>query len=216
MRIKRFFKRQYHKVKNILKISRRKGLKNKNFSIIANNCGGGYVVDYFGLQYNSPTEGLLIEINDYVKFCLNLKHYLSCELTFIKPEESIHKDIYGTLDKFGFYPIAKCDDIEIHFLHYPTAENARSKWVRRSKRMNYDNFLVLLFEAEYSTIEELKQYDSQLCCVPHIIFIYKQKIVGENFVYNEEVHNHLLHHWKPEWVLATIDWKERLNKLNEQ
>ena len=215
MELKRFLKRQYHRIKNILKFARRKGLKNRGFSIIANNCGGGYVVDYFGLQYNSPTEGLLIELNEYVKFCLNLKHYLSCELVFIKPEESIHKDIYGGLEKFGAYPIAKCDDIEIHFLHYPSVEDAKSKWVRRSKRVNYDNYLVLLFEAEYSQLDDLKKYDQQLAGVPHIIFTYKQKYSDENFVYNEEVHNHSLHHWKPEWVLASIDWKGRLNSLNE-
>ena len=215
MTMKRFLKRQYHRFKNILKFSRRKGLKNRTFSIFANNCGGGYVVDYFGLQYNSPTEGLLIEINEYVKFCLNLKHYLSCELIFINPKESVHQDIYGSLEKFGSYPIAKCDDIEIHFLHYPSVENAKSKWGRRAKRVNYNNYLVLLFEAEYSSLDDLEKYDQQLAGVPHIIFTYKQKCLGKNFVYSEDVHNHPLHHWKPEWVLASIDWKERLNSLNE-
>ena len=215
MRIKRFLKRQYHRIKNIFKFPRRKGLKNKNFSIIANNCGGGYVVDYFGLPYNSPTEGLLIELNEYVKFCLNLKHYLSCELFFIKSEESIHKDLYGSLEKFGSYPIAKCDDIEIHFLHYPSIEDAKSKWIRRSKRINYDNCLILLFETEYVSLDDLKKYDQQLGSLPHIIFAYKQQVSGENFVYSEEVHTHALHHWKPEWVLASIDWKGKLNNLNE-
>lgn len=33
------------------------------------------------------------------------------------------------------YPIGKLEDLEIHFLHYKTENEAREKWERRTLRM---------------------------------------------------------------------------------
>ena len=43
-------------------------LKNREFSILANNCWGGAVYDKYGLQYRTPTIGLWFAPKDFLKF----------------------------------------------------------------------------------------------------------------------------------------------------
>ena len=121
----------------------RRKLKNKDFSIISNNCWGGFVYQHFGLKYTTPTIGLFIMENDYVKFCSKLKYYLSLELIFIKIEESKY---YEQLTEEGkkdiSYPIARLDDVEVFFMHYDTEEEAIEKWNRRKERINFDKLLI--------------------------------------------------------------------------
>src|SRR5690606_7177892 len=38
--------------------------------------------------------------------------------------------------------IGKLGDIEVIFLHYDTFENAKAKWERRAKRVNYENIII--------------------------------------------------------------------------
>ena len=57
--------------------ARRKQLLFTDFTIISNNCWGGLVYQYFGLPYTSPTVGLFIMDDDYIKFLENLDYYLS-------------------------------------------------------------------------------------------------------------------------------------------
>lgn len=59
------------KVKWLSKVRRSK-IKNKDFTIISNNCWGGYVYRYYGLEYNSPTIGGYFFSEDYIKFLKNL------------------------------------------------------------------------------------------------------------------------------------------------
>ncbi len=69
---------------------RRERLQKKKFTIISNNCWGGYVCRCFNSLYQSPTVGLFIMPDDYIKFINNLEYYVKdCKLSFIhKPEES--------------------------------------------------------------------------------------------------------------------------------
>lgn len=48
----------------------RKKINCTDFSIISNNCWGGFVYQKFGIKYTSPTVGLFIYENDYVNFVL--------------------------------------------------------------------------------------------------------------------------------------------------
>lgn len=123
---------------------RRKKLNSLDFTIISNNCWGGHVYRYFGLPYNSPTIGLYFYSPDYVKFCSNIEFYIKCNLDFITYEESKYKD---DLVKHGHTkcPIGILDrDIEIIFLHYKSVSEAKEKWERRCKRINYDNLIYKL------------------------------------------------------------------------
>ena len=63
----------------------RRRLKNKNFTIICDNCWAGKVYQELGLPYQTPFVGMFIFSPDYIKMLKNLKHYLSgnIPLTFV-------------------------------------------------------------------------------------------------------------------------------------
>lgn len=134
----------------------RRKLKNTDFTIISNNCWGGFVYQKYGLKYQSPTIGLFFIGNDYIKFCANLKYYINQPLKFISFKSSQN---YELIKKSEIeYPVAKLDDIEIYFMHYDSEEEALEKWERRVKRINLDRILFKLSqrkqEFEKRDIEE--------------------------------------------------------------
>lgn len=139
--------------------SRRDKLKNKNFTIISNNCWGGHVYRYFGMPYDSPTIGLYFFSADYVKFVLNLKYYIGQELTFIDYTESKYKDELIKNNQLNV-PIGKLDDIELVFLHYHSIEEAHMKWNRRKERIHWDNLYYKMSEQNCCTKEQLELFDS--------------------------------------------------------
>lgn len=115
-------------------------LKESNFSIIANDCWGGFVYNQLGLAYNTPFIWLYLDHN-YMKLLKNLKHYLSCDLSFVELPGINH-------------PVGMLDDIFIYFNHYKTNEEAREKWVRRLQRFNDKNvFVKMTIEDEKTAIE---------------------------------------------------------------
>ena len=152
----------------IAKYLNRIGLRNRQFTIISNNCWGGYVYQEFGIRYNTPFIGLFIFSPDYIKLLQNFKYYLSEKLVFIKIDESKY---YNEINEMGIkkiYPIAVLDDIEIHFLHYKTEKEAEEKWTRRLKRINYNNILFKFSENYLCTDDLIKQfinldYENKIC-----------------------------------------------------
>ena len=119
-----------------------KKLKNRDFTIISNNCWGGIISEKYGLKKNSPTCGLLIEGEDYIKFCKNLQYYTTQQLEFIP----FQKGKYSFLYPGQSFPVAKLDDIEIYFMHYASEQEAADKWYRRCKRINWENIIYKLSE----------------------------------------------------------------------
>jgi uncharacterized protein (DUF1919 family) len=138
---------------------RKKLLKHNDFTIISNNCWGGFIYQSYGISYNSPTIGLYFMADDYIKFVSNLSGYLSNELKFIRPESSKYKDILAKESSFGSYPIGKLNDIEIMFLHYKSEEEAYDKWRRRCKRINWNKLLIKFNDQNGCTIEHLEYFD---------------------------------------------------------
>ena len=97
--------------------------------------------EYYNIIKQSPTVGLFFMADDYVKFCSRLKYYVNHELVFIDPCLSRHYDYLKDLNAFGHYPIGVLDDVEIMFLHYRSPEEAKIKWKRRCKRINWDKLI---------------------------------------------------------------------------
>lgn len=133
----------YHWLIRVSKWSKRIGLKSTDFSIISNNCTGGYVYQYFGIRYKTPTEGLFMSTDDYIKLISRPKYYFSQRLNFVEPSTTDH---YRS-ENFVF-PAATIDDITVYFRHCTTREEAEEKWRRRSSRINYDKLIFLLTESE--------------------------------------------------------------------
>lgn len=134
---------------------RRKKINCDNFTIISNNCWGGIVYQSYGLKYNTPTVGLFFMAEDYIKFVFNIREYLNYELKFINYKESKRYKLLGeTLN----YPIARLNDIEIYFMHYKTENEAREKWERRCKRINWNKILFKFSNQNCCSKEHIKKF----------------------------------------------------------
>lgn len=135
-------------------------LKDKNFSIICNNCLGGLIYQHYNIEYRSPTVGLFFLAKDFVKFLNDINFYLSKQLEFITPKESMYYEDFKQFEDALKFPIAKLHDIEVFFMHYKSEEEAREKWNRRTSRINWNNLRIILSENETFNYEILKQFDA--------------------------------------------------------
>lgn len=149
MKIREFAKKIIYPIVNF---SYRKKLKNSNFTIVSDNCWGGKVYQELGIPYASPFVGLFIFSPDYLKLLRNFTYYMDCELIFKK--SSVHIDNF-----YNEYPIANLGDIEIHFLHYKSENEAKDKWNRRKSRMHWDNLFFKMNDNDKCSFELLKEFD---------------------------------------------------------
>src|SRR5690606_24670996 len=107
-------------------------LQNRDFTIISDNCWGGFVYQNYNLSYSSPFVGLFIFSPDYIELLENLDDYLNKDLSFIQPSKSKYKEILLEDNTFDKYPIGLLgDNVEIHFLHYKDDKEALQKWEYR-------------------------------------------------------------------------------------
>ena len=107
----------------------------EDFSIIANNCWGAEVYKRYEKPFNTPIIGLYFYPDCYLKFIGNLRHYLKSELKFTNNSKY--------LDKPASYPIGILGEVEVHFLHYESEEEAFEKWTKRCLRVSDDDARVL-------------------------------------------------------------------------
>ena len=158
---------------------RRKQLNCTDFTIISNNCWGGVCYEYFNLEKKTPTVGCYFFAEDFVKFCKNLKYYLSTDIVLESVNESKHRD---ELIKKGEQNviIGRLDDVEIVFLHYNSKEVILQKWYRRVKRINYEK-LVLKFSYQNNCSDDLIKEFLSINEYPKICFC------GERFIESKDV-----------------------------
>jgi len=145
------------KIKNKRKKAR---LKNNDVTILCSDCIGGLIYNDFNMRFNSPTINLYIKPSDFIKFCKKLDFYLDSELKYKENKNHI---------------VGMLADIEIHFLHYKTFEDAKNKWLERSKRINKDNICVILTCKDGYTLKDIKSFDK---------LNYKNKVVFVPKKYN--------------------------------
>lgn len=154
--------------RKVIKYVGRIFLKNKNATIISNNCCGADISHTYGLRFNSPTVNLQILPCDFPKFCANLEYYLKQDIIQIPNRSSelnelqqinIKKVFDGrTIEELVGIPFAKCDDIVIIFQYYKTFDEAKEKWNLRKSRVNINNcgFLLVVGPEE---LEEAREFD---------------------------------------------------------
>lgn len=122
----------------------RSKIRNKDFTIISNNCWGTFIYKKFGLAYQSPFVNLMLFAPDYIDLLENFSLDTLQKLTFISHENSKYVD---EMKKLGIYdtnyPLGLLDGkYELNFLHYKTEEEARTKWLTRCKRINLDKMII--------------------------------------------------------------------------
>jgi uncharacterized protein (DUF1919 family) len=154
-KIKVFFKRKYREIfKKQLNKKDIELLKDTNFVIISNNCWGGSVYQWLERPYNTPFVGIHLKGPCYLKLVSNFDYYMGIPIKFIKKSKYPDQDVN--------YPIAVLDDVELHFRHFKTEEEAKSKWERRTARMleetNKDNYFFKICDAYDVSKEMMKKF----------------------------------------------------------
>ena len=140
---------------NMRTASLRKRLKCRDFTIFSNNCWAGSIYQKYGLPYRTPTVGLFIPGDDFVRFCAGWQDYLAKELCFIPWEQArLHSLLEGQIP----YPVARLGDIEIYFMHYPSPGEAREKWNRRAARVNPEKVIFKLSQRECCSREDVERF----------------------------------------------------------
>lgn len=146
----------------IYKQRKRMRLKNKGFSVISSNCSGTFIYNDLNLLYTSPTVNLSIGMNDFVRMVKNLEWYMTQKLAEIKNKKE--------------YPVGMLGDIEIHFIHYHTFEEAVRKWEKRKKRINWNNLFIIGTDKDGCTYETMENFEQ----LP-----YKNKVIFTHVKYPE-------------------------------
>lgn len=133
-------------------------LKHRDFTIISNNCWGGFIYQYANIRYRTPFIGLFILGPDYIKLLEDFDKILNCKLTFISPTKSkYYKYLIDQKITIG-YPIGLLRDVEIHFQHYKTQEEAREKWERRAARINHQRLIFKISERDLVSRDIIKRF----------------------------------------------------------
>lgn len=140
---------------------RHRRLKQKNFTLISNNCWGGMVYQAYDLGKQSPTVGTFFYASEYMLFLEHLHDALSGDITFIRPEESRHWEVLQKREDVYSFPIGILPGgAEICFLHYHSEEEARDKWVRRCARVLWDKMIVKFNDQNLCTEREIQAFDN--------------------------------------------------------
>lgn len=112
-------------------------IRERDFTIISQNCIGGVIYSELNMPFLSPTINLYIEGENFIKLVENLEYYMSIEAT---PLTDNYTD---PIDHSIHYPKIKIDDIEVCCLHYHNCREAIEAWERRKKRINYNKIYVI-------------------------------------------------------------------------
>jgi uncharacterized protein (DUF1919 family) len=101
------------------------------FAIVSNNCWGAGAYKAARRPYNTPFVGLFLYPDCYLELLENFGSYIQADIKFGNRSKYFCND--------ANYPIGYLNDnVEVHFLHYASAEEASEKWKRRSARLRRD------------------------------------------------------------------------------
>lgn len=132
---------------------------------------GGVIYHSLGKEFLSPTINLFMSQKDFIKFIQNLDYYINLELK------------EGKITNVS-YPIGKCGDLIIHFVHYKSFNDAKIKWDRRKVRINYEKiFLINTDQDDYS-----EKIEKEFGALPYekIMFVHtKEQVMASYHVYME-------------------------------
>ena len=119
--------KDFAKIPSVLEcLLMRRRLCNFNFAIVSNNCWAGRLYQDLGLTYTTPFVGLFLYADDFIRLLTNFN---SINLTSLRFTDFTRYDFSRNYRKINNadYPIGLiAGDIEIHFLHYHSREEAEA------------------------------------------------------------------------------------------
>ncbi len=204
-------------------------LKNRGFCIVASNCWGSRIYKELNFPFNTPFVGLFIHSPDYLRLLSDLRKYLAQPLGFIDqskyPETNEKRAIHS-------YPIGLLgDEVEIHFLHYRSPEEANQKWQKRLARMDLENLFIAYNDRDCFQEAHLKRYENlpfdrkvffttnSKLRTPSAVYISEwsgQPYVGDLYANSHLVHRHFdVIGWLNNETGEISPWIQFLNRLVE-
>lgn len=121
----------------------RQAMLREGVSIISNDCWGGQAYKYAGIPYNTPFVGLFMMAPCYISLLSDLQRHLQHSRFEFIPESRYEQANAYRQQKQWMYPIGILNgEMEVHFMHFKTADEALTKWTQRSERVNFGNLAV--------------------------------------------------------------------------
>ncbi len=135
-------------------------LKRNGLSIISQNCWGGLVYHYLGLQFTSPFINMAVSEDDMLKLMGDLKKYMDYEVQYKT------KRFNDTLGRY--YPVGIIGDVELKFIHYIDFDEAVNKWEKRKSRINYDKLLFMAYTEDVKFADRFVKVENckKICFAP--------------------------------------------------
>ena len=137
-------------------------LRESSISIVADTCWGGFAYKRLDVRCMSPFWNIHIWDDDYLRLLGDLRGYCSEELVF-----SHYCDDYRGSH---IHPVMNLGDVQIHFIHMDTPEEACMRWRERVGRINWDNLFIMMCteRRDYEhAFHELCKDEKRICFVPH-------------------------------------------------
>lgn len=137
-------------------------IQKSDLSIICNNCVGGIIYNTLGLECKSPCKNLAIPEDSFLKLVHNLEYYMPLKLEFKRWQIDPHSE--------KDFPVMSLNDIEIWCNHDLSINEARDKWERRKKKINYKNIILIMYtenDKVGETFLKIKKY-RKILFVPEI------------------------------------------------
>ncbi len=195
----------------LYKALKRRRLRNLSPTIIADNCSAGVILHDMGLKFNTPTINIGMRPEDHLKLLKNLKHYLAIEPVDVS--EQVAQANGFLIDRS--YPVGQIDDIKVHFVHYKTFEDARTKWCERAKRVDYDNIFVFMSEKYGCTYQQIKEFDELPYPYKKIFTVKPYPEIDSAFYAPEYAHTPLTEFKPGFWRRRYIDDFDYVSFLNQ-
>lgn len=188
-------------------------IKNKEITIISNNCFGGMFYKHYGLKFNSPTIGLFIRPSEYIKFLECLPQIVGGGYTLIEKTAAEVKWPVGVL-----HVNQSNEDVEINFMHYKNFKEAETKWNRRMSRIDLEHAIIFLMHTPLLMHTDLERYENIKYGTK--IFAYDQQKLGEvKGLKNVRCYATDAFQWEPEFswdfpvMLKDVDMKKVVNDM---
>lgn len=148
------------------------------------NCWAGLLYHRLRFPFRSPIVNMFIPEKDYIRFLRTPETYMKSELEF----KEIGYDKYLGRE----YPVALCQDIELHLNHYDDFSVAKKKWEQRRVRINWKRIIAMMYTEDREIAEEFSvlPYPQKMCFVPfdaNLDSVYKIGLSGQNNIFFEVV-----------------------------
>ncbi len=109
------------------------------FSIISDDCWGGELYRLARRPFLTPFVGLFVPTECFLTVVESLETALRSDVIELSCSRYPHLE-RQRVETDGGYPLGLLVDVdaELHFMHYPSFQDAREKWLRRRERVRMD------------------------------------------------------------------------------